>query len=58
MREERDESGREQIPNDFVECLKCGAMLPARRTQLHLEWHEALRKAVDETGVIGDFRGF
>ncbi len=41
------------MPNiDLVSCKKCSAMVLKGKTQEHLEWHEHLRKAVDETGIL------
>lgn len=34
-------------------CLQCGAVIDERTVPLHEEWHEVLRRAVDETGSLG-----
>jgi hypothetical protein len=34
-------------------CATCGAWVSAEHKQRHLDWHEKLRRAVDETDSLG-----
>lgn len=41
--------------DSFVACALCGAAVPDadEPRRLHGEWHERLRRAVDETEMLG-----
>ena len=47
--------GRPGIDPGFVVCEECGASVPNLQSlrDKHDEWHERLRRAVDENGTLG-----
>ena len=41
------------VGNDAYACKSCGAIIAEQDLHKHTDWHERLRRAVDETETIG-----